>query len=62
VLAGFLRRDSPMSVEIVFGRLLAVCVHPQAAWRRLPVSGRFVLMAAYFGAAYVAVLSALLTF
>lgn len=51
-----------MSFEIVFGRLLAVCVHPYAAWRRLPISGRVVLAGTYFGAAYVAVLSALLSF
>ena len=50
-----------MSSEILVGRLLAVCVHPQAAWRRLPVCGRFVLTAMYFGVAYVAVLSALFT-
>ena len=50
-----------MAFEIVFGRLLAICVHPQAAWRKLPISGRLVLAATYFGAAYVAVLSALLS-
>ena len=53
---------SEMAFEIVFGRLLAVCVHPQAAWRKLPISGRLVLAATYFGAAYVAVLGALLSF
>ncbi len=51
-----------MTIEILFGRLLAVCVHPQAAWRRLPLTGRLLLMAVYFGAAYVSVLGALLTF
>jgi hypothetical protein len=50
-----------MSAEMFVGRLLAICVHPQAAWRRMPVSGRLVLMATYFGVAYVAVLGALLT-
>ena len=51
-----------MTIEIIAGRLLAVCVHPQAAWRKLPARGRLVLTAAYFGAAYVAVLATLLTF
>jgi hypothetical protein len=50
-----------MSPEMFAGRLLAICVHPQAAWRRMPVSGRLVLMATYFGVAYVAVLTGLLT-
>jgi hypothetical protein len=50
-----------MTIEILLGRLLAVCVHPQAAWRRMPVKGRFVLAAAYFSAAYVGVLATLLT-
>jgi hypothetical protein len=50
-----------MSIGILAARLLAVCVHPQAAWRRLPGKGRFVLAAAYFTAAYIGVLAALLT-
>jgi hypothetical protein len=61
-MAGFLRCFPAMGFEILFGRLLAVCVHPQAAWRRLPVRGRLVLTAAYFTASYVAVLGVLLTF
>jgi hypothetical protein len=47
-------------MSILAGRLLAVCVHPQAAWRVLPASGRLVLTTAYFGAAYVTVLVALM--
>jgi len=50
-----------MALEILFGRLLAFCLHPQAAWRRLPPAGRWVVAGAYFSAAYVAVLSVLLT-
>jgi hypothetical protein len=49
-----------MSIEILAGRLLAVCCHPQAAWRKLPLSGRLVLAGTYFGVAYVAVLTALM--
>jgi hypothetical protein len=48
-------------MSILAGRLLAVCVHPQAAWRVLPAKGRVVLATAYFSVAYVAVLVALLT-
>jgi hypothetical protein len=51
-----------MALDLFVGRLLAVCMHPQAAWRRLPLSGRLVLAATYFGAAYVTVLGALLSF
>jgi hypothetical protein len=49
-------------MSLLAGRLLAVCVHPEAAWRVLPASGRIVLASAYFGGAYVLVLMALLTF
>ena len=47
-------------MDVVLGRTLACCVHPYAAWRRLPASGRFVLIAAYAGVSYVAVLALLL--
>jgi hypothetical protein len=47
-------------VEILIGRGLAMCVHPAAAWRVLPPTKRMLLTAAYFGAGYVSVLSALL--
>ncbi len=45
-----------MSADVVIGRTLACCVHPSAAWRRLPASGRAVLLGAYFLAGYVGVL------
>jgi hypothetical protein len=34
-------------------------VHPFAAWRRLPASGRVLLVAAYVSASYVTVLALL---
>jgi hypothetical protein len=49
-----------MPLEILVGRSLAFCLHPSAAWRRLPVSGRVLLLAAYFAGGYVAVLTFLL--
>lgn len=49
-------------MSLLAGRLLAVCVHPETAWRVLPPSGRVVLATAYFGVAYVLVLMALLAF
>src|SRR5262245_47143706 len=50
--------DVPL--EVVVGRALALGVHPLAAWRRLPTSGRVLLVAAYVGASYLIVLTALL--
>jgi hypothetical protein len=47
-------------VDVVIGRTLACCAHPAAAWRRLPASGRVLLVAAYVSASYVTVLSLLL--
>jgi len=49
-----------MSFDLLLGRGLAWCVHPLAAWRVLSTPGRTFVVAAYAGAAYVAVLSALL--
>jgi hypothetical protein len=49
-----------MSVDIVIGRALAFCVHPRAAWRILPTSGRAFVVAAYACAGYVACLAALM--
>lgn len=46
----------PMPPEVVIGRALACCVHPSAAWRRLRVPGRVLLVAAYVSASYVTVL------
>lgn len=48
-----------MTVERFVGRSLAFCVHPYAAWPRLPLRGRALIVGAYFGAAYTAVLLAL---
>ena len=49
-----------VAVELVLGRLAACCVHPAAAWNRLPPSGRSVVVAAYVGASYLTVLTLLL--
>jgi hypothetical protein len=49
-----------MALEILIGRSLAFCLHPSAAWRVLPPARRALLVGAYFGAAYVGVLVALL--
>jgi hypothetical protein len=48
-----------VAVELVLARVAACCVHPNAAWDRLPPSGRTVLVAAYVGASYLVVLAAL---
>jgi hypothetical protein len=45
-----------MPLEIVIGRAMACCAHPSASWRRLPASGRVLLVAAYVSASYVTVL------
>jgi hypothetical protein len=49
-----------VAAELVLGRLAAWCVHPAAAWDRLPLSGRTLLVAVYVGASYLTVLMALL--
>jgi hypothetical protein len=48
-----------MSADIVIARLLACCVHPAAAWRRVSVSGRVLIVAAYFAVSYVGALAVL---
>jgi hypothetical protein len=45
-----------MPLDVVVGRALAHCVHPSVSWRRLPASGRVLLVAAYVSASYVTVL------
>ena len=50
-----------MGVDIVIGRTLACCVHPAAAWRRLPASGKAVIIATYFAVSYLGVLALLLS-
>jgi hypothetical protein len=49
-----------MTPEVLIGRGLALCVHPTAAWRVLPKSGRLLVIAAYTCAGYVASLAVLL--
>jgi hypothetical protein len=44
---------------VLFGRLLAMCVHPFAAWRRSSRQGRVALLCGYATAGYVATLGAL---
>ena len=50
-----------MRVETSIGRAAALSLHPVLAWRVLRPSGRAAIVAAYFGAAYLGVLAALLT-
>jgi len=60
-VAAFLRQQlTEMSVDLLIGRGLALCVHPAAAWRVLSTPGRAFVVAAYAGAAYVTVLGVLL--
>ena len=49
-----------MQLDLIAGRALAFCVHPYAAWRRLPAGGRALLVGAYFTASYAIVLALLL--
>jgi len=46
-------------LDLLIGRALAWCVHPVAAWQRLPARGRVLLVAAYVSASYTTVLSLL---
>jgi len=45
-----------MAWERRLGRSLAFCCHPAAAWRVLSPSGRGLVVSAWFGASYLAVL------
>jgi hypothetical protein len=69
-LAAFLRRGMVMPMQrpqlatdrgpaVLFGRLLAMCVHPFAAWRRSSRPGRFALVFGYAAAGYAATFGAL---
>jgi len=49
-----------MSLELLIGRGLALCVHPMAAWRVLSTPGRAFVVSAYAVGAYVTVLGTLL--
>jgi hypothetical protein len=44
--------------EVLFGRTLAACVHPVAAWQYDSRSFRVLLLAGYFTAGFIAVLLA----
>lgn len=59
-MAQTLRKTVPMSPEIVLGRWLAFCVHPAAAWRVLPPSGRWLLAASYAAGSFLGSLTLLL--
>ena len=48
-----------MPLDLIAGRALAFCVHPYAAWRRLPPGGRALLVSAYFIGSYAVVLAVL---
>jgi len=52
------RPSKPM--EIMIGRVLAVCTHPVIAWRVLSPSGRLVVCGGYAVAGYLTVLTVLL--
>jgi hypothetical protein len=47
-------------MDILIGRGLAFCLHPQAAWRVLPRGGRAMVIAAYVGVGFVATLATLM--
>jgi len=49
-----------MAPDIALGRWLAFCAHPVAAWRLLPLPGRFLLMASYAGVSYTVSLAVML--
>jgi hypothetical protein len=50
-----------MTADIVIGRALACCVHPAAAWRRLSMSGRILIITTYFAGGFFGVLALLLS-
>jgi hypothetical protein len=45
-----------MTLETALGRWMACAVHPRAAWRMLPATGRALLVGTYFGIGYVTAL------
>ena len=51
---------SSSKLEILIGRSLAVCIHPQAAWRA-GAKGRVPLLLGYFLAGYAVILAGLLS-
>jgi hypothetical protein len=48
-----------MNADVVIGRTLACCLHPAAAWRRVPGSGRALIVGTYFVIGYLGVLAVL---
>ena len=57
-----MRTATPRSsrLEIILGRSLAACVHPEAAWR-IGVRGRIPVVVGYFLAGYLLALVALVS-
>jgi hypothetical protein len=53
-------KASRVDMAVIIGRTLAICAHPWAAWRVSARSGRALVVAAYFVAAFLTTLSALL--
>jgi hypothetical protein len=51
---------SSSKLEVLIGRSLAACVHPQAAWR-VGLKGRIPLLLGYFLAGYVVIFVGLLS-
>ena len=61
MLAHVLPADNGMEFDVTLGRWLAFVRHPQAAWRRLDVRRRAVLVGTYAGIGYAGTLVLLLT-
>jgi hypothetical protein len=49
-------------LEVALGRLLAMCVHPYAAWRSQSTKSRALVLFAYMAASYFVVLGVLMSF
>jgi hypothetical protein len=49
-------------VEILLGRVLAMCVHPYATWRTRSTPERLLVCFAYFAASYTLVLGLLFVY
>ena len=58
-MSSHVRTRSSNRCEVLIGRSLAACVHPQAAWVSTVRSFRLLLLAGYFTAGYITVLAAL---
>ena len=51
---------SSSKLEVIIGRSLAACVHPEAAWR-LGTKGRIPVLVGYFLAGYLLILVTLVS-